>query len=108
MSDMIQMAADLPLFAYGKARRSDPRTSHEAAKDATFAKKHCEEIYAAMRLAGRPLAAKEIADLLGMPTHHPVNRRLSELVDGGLIEVANCPRFINPSGRTAQRYRVLA
>lgn len=98
------------LFDYANAaRRSDPITSHEAAKHAeAFAGAHHQAILKAMREASRPLSAKEIADALGWPTHHAANRRTTELERGGLIEVAEGDFYINPSGRKARRYKLRA
>lgn len=98
----------LPLFDLPpRSRRDDPSTSHDAAQHAgVFVTQHHRAILQAMRAAGRPMAAKEIADAVGWPSHHAANRRTAELERAGLIEIAPGDFYTNPSGRKARRYRL--
>ena len=72
--------AELPLFA--AARRSDPPTSHEAAKRAPL-RGHCRKVLEA--LAAGPAGQTEIAARAGM-TVAQVSKRLKELREAGAIE----------------------
>lgn len=100
---------DTPLLDWSPPqnwRHGDPDTSRLAGESASeFASRHRRLILWAIKRAGRPVAAKEIANILGWESHVPVNRRLSELVDVGEIAPTD-DRYTNPSGRTAVRYRM--
>lgn len=108
--DMMQSARPL-------ARTSDPITSHHAAAQAVgLAASDCADIYGALRLSRKPMAAEEISDMLGWGNHVRVNRRLKELAEpltdeyGALIRRALIERteerHTNRSGRQAFKYRV--
>jgi predicted ArsR family transcriptional regulator len=88
-------------------RNSDPETSRLAGQAAAqFKSEHHRAIYRALAEAHpRPLAAEQIGDALGWPHYHAVGRRLSELVDAGLIERAG-ELHKNRTGRQAERYRI--
>lgn len=112
MTDLID------LMLSPRARNSDPITSHEAgAHSRSFSSSDRADIYGAMRLSKRPLAAEEISDLLGWDDHVRVNRRLKELAEcvtdeyGALVRGALIAPteelHTNKSGRKARRYRVL-
>ena len=93
------------LFSYTSARTSDPETSHAAAATVgRFAGEHHQRILAALREAGRPMAAEEIADVKGFKSHVPVNRRLGELASIGMVASTD-ERHLNRSGRRAVKYR---
>jgi len=72
--------AELPLFA--ASRRSDPPTSHEAAKRAPL-RGHCRKVLEA--LAAGPAGQTEIATRAGL-TVAAVSKRLPELRRAGLVE----------------------
>lgn len=89
-------------------RTSDPETSRMAARDSeSFVSGQRKEIYDVLKASSVPLAAEDIADALGLDSHVPVNRRLSEIVDAGLIEPVD-KLHKNRSGSMARRYRVRA
>lgn len=95
---------DMLNFTSPRARTSDPITSHEAAAEAgSLANHDCAAIWRVLRDSAEPLAAEQISDHLGWNNHVRVNRRLSELVDGGFI-VASGEMHKNKSGRRAQKY----
>ena len=73
--------ASLPLFA--QARRSDPATSHEAAKRAPV-RGHGRQVLEALR-AG-PAGQTEIGRRTGLLPHQ-VNKRLADLAKVGLVEL---------------------
>ena len=73
--------ASLPLFA--QARRSDPPTSHAAAKRAP-ARGHGRKVLEALK-AG-PAGQTEIGQRCGLLPHQ-VNKRLADLARIGLVEV---------------------
>lgn len=85
MSDYYQdidaQVAELPLFA--AARRSDPQTSHEAAKRAPV-RGHCRKVLEA--LAAGPAGQTEIGRRCGLLPHQ-VNKRLADLYKAGLVEL---------------------
>ncbi|MGL4573275.1 MAG: hypothetical protein ACRCV9_00635 [Burkholderiaceae bacterium] len=73
---MNQLAID---FTPPRARRTDPATSHEAALSAsTLAAGHRARLLLAIREAGRPVGATELAHMTGL-TQVQVCRRLNEL-----------------------------
>ncbi len=91
--------ADLPLFA--AARRTDPGTSHEAAKTAPVAE-HQRLIMDA--LAQGPAGASGIAARCGL-LGHQVNKRLTELArTGRIVETGRTVR--SNSGRSEREWRV--
>lgn len=85
MSDYYQdidaQVAELPLFA--AARRSDPPTSHQAAKRAPV-RGHCRKVLEA--LAAGPAGQTEIGRRCGLLPHQ-VNKRLADLYKVGLVEL---------------------
>jgi predicted ArsR family transcriptional regulator len=88
----------LPLFA--AARRTDPGTSHEAAKTAPVAE-HQRQILDA--LARGPAGASGIAARCGLLPHQ-VNRRIHELAKGGrIVETGRTVR--SSSGRAEREWR---
>jgi predicted Rossmann fold nucleotide-binding protein DprA/Smf involved in DNA uptake len=88
----------LPLFA--AVRRTDPATSHAAAKRAP-ASEHCRRILEAL-VAG-PAGQSGIAERTGL-TVAQVSKRLCELRRGGLVERDGETR--SASGGREARYRV--
>lgn len=89
------------------ARRTDPATSKDAAARARFVRsRHHELILAAMQRAGRPMAAEEVADAIGLDMV-AVCRRFSEMVAAGLIERTN-EVHVNRSRRNAFKHRLSA
>jgi len=88
----------LPLFA--AARRTDPPTSHAAAKRAPVSE-HCRRILEAM--AAGPAGQSGIAERTGL-TVAQVSKRLCELRRGGLVERDGETR--SASGGREARYRV--
>lgn len=108
------MTADFDLFAFADVhrmyRRTDPPTSPEAAIKTVVRNvksDHHALILSALKRAGRPMAAEEIADATPIGDHVAVNRRLPELVREGLIE-RTTERHKNRSGSSAYRYRMVA
>ena len=89
----------LPLFA--AARRTDPATSHEAAKAAPVAEHQRLIIYA---LAQGPAGASGIAARCGLLPHQ-VNRRIHELAKAGrIVETGRTVR--SSSGRSEREWRL--
>jgi predicted Rossmann fold nucleotide-binding protein DprA/Smf involved in DNA uptake len=88
----------LPLFA--AARRSDPATSHEAAKTAPVAE-HQRLIMDA--LTQGPAGASGIAARCGL-LGHQVNKRLGELARTGRI-VETGRTVLSNSGRSEREWR---
>lgn len=85
------------------ARREDPTTSQEAAHAAAGVRsEHARAILAALRTAGRPLAAEEIADRTGLSSVQ-VCRRFRELEDAGEVTPTD-ELHRNRSGRSARRF----
>lgn len=104
---MLPGQLDLLAWTSPRSRRRDPATSHESANHAAkFAGKHCADIVATLRAAGRAMACEEIADALGWASHVTANRRMSECVDAGLIARTE-ERHTNRSGRQAFKYRAV-
>lgn len=98
MSDYYADTLDaLPLFRM--ARRTDPRTSHEAARRVP-AGEHRRAILAA--LDAGPAGQTEIAGRTGL-TVAQVSKRLCELRRGGLIET--CGTAISGSGGKESMYQ---
>ena len=101
MSDYYSTSTDaLPLFA--AARRTDPGTSHEAAKTAPVAE-HQRLIMDA--LANGPAGASGIAGRCGLLPHQ-VNRRIHELAKAGRI-VETGRTVLSSSGRAEREWRVI-
>lgn len=88
----------LPLFA--AARRTDPATSHEAAKTAPVAE-HQRLIMDA--LTQGPAGASGIAGRCGLLPHQ-VNRRIHELAKAGRI-VETGRTVLSASGRAEREWR---
>lgn len=73
-----------------RARKSDPATSHEAARKAErFASSHAGRIVSALQLNG-PRTAQELSKLTGL-TVVQIDRRTIELQRAGRIDVAYLP-----------------
>lgn len=87
-------------------RTSDPETSGMAARDSErFAKGHHKKILAALEDSTEPLSAEQIAEIAGLESNVAACRRISELIDAGLImEVDKLYR--NKSGSMARRFRL--
>jgi len=84
------------------ARKTDPDTSHAAAKSIkTTRNKQHEEIIRVMEDADAPLTAENIGDIL----LYPIWRRMAELEGDGLIVRTNIKRK-NRSGRQAYCYEI--
>ncbi len=91
----------LPLFA--AARRTDPQTSHEAARSArSFAGEHHQAILAA--LAHGPAGASGIAARCGLQAHQ-INKRINELARAGRI-VATGRVVESASGRGEREWQI--
>ena len=91
----------LPLFA--AARRTDPQTSHEAARSArSFAGEHHQAILEA--LAHGPAGASGIAARCGLLPHQ-VNKRINELAKAGRI-VATGRVVESASGRGEREWQI--
>ena len=90
----------LPLFA--AARRTDPQTSHQAARSArSFAGEHHQAILEA--LAHGPAGASGIAARCGLLAHQ-VNKRIGELARAGrIVETGRTVR--SASGRGEREWR---
>jgi predicted ArsR family transcriptional regulator len=95
---------DLPLFdAIHQARRSDPTTSHAAARQAAPVRHaDCAAILDALELATGPLASEQIASRIHRPPV-AVSRRMAELRDAGLIQAVD-DAYRTSSGRKATRW----
>jgi hypothetical protein len=98
------------LFEYAETqryRRSDPDTSREAAERVSeFDSDHHKAILDAMRRAGIPLAAEQIADALGgLMDKVQIGKRMCELERGGAISKTE-KKHVNRSGRRGYRYQV--
>jgi len=88
----------LPLFA--AARRTDPATSHEAAKTAPVAEHQRLILYA---LGQGPAGASGIAARCGL-SGHQVNKRLAELAKAGrIVETGRTVK--SASGRGEREWR---
>lgn len=87
------------------ARKSDPETSHRAAKDATpRANTHRARALAALRDAGpNGLTDFELAERTGVP-QTSIGVRRKELADAGYVEPAGTTRPA-PSGSAAMVWR---
>lgn len=79
--DIDATVAELPLFA--AARRTDPGTSHAAAKRAPV-RGHCRLVLEA--LAAGPAGQTAIAARCGLLPHQ-VNKRLADLARAGLVDL---------------------
>lgn len=102
MSDYYSTTTDaLPLFA--AARRTDPATSHAAAKTAPVSE-HQRLIMDA--LAVGPAGASGIAERCGLVPHQ-VNKRLTELArTGKIVETGRTVR--SASGRGEREWQITA
>ena len=89
-----------PLFA-AAARRTDPPTSHAAAKRAPVSE-HCRRILEA--IAAEPAGQSGIAERTGLSVAQ-VSKRLCELRRGGLVERDGETR--SASGGREARYRIV-
>lgn len=98
------MTAQLTFFdAPARARRTDPDTSHEAARHAAFlAQSHEGWIYRAISAAHRPLTKDEISAVTGID-HIAVARRIVGLREKGLVEDSG-ERGLTRTGRRAIRW----
>ena len=80
------MQTELDFDAHARARKSDPQTSHEAAKQVTdsgAASAQREQCLAAVKLA-QGMTAAELTKIIGCERHMP-SRRLPELRRAGLV-----------------------
>jgi predicted ArsR family transcriptional regulator len=85
-----------------KARRSDPETSHAAARNAEkFAASHAGRILAGLKTHG-PRTAHELAQLIGL-TVVQIDRRTVELQRAGYIDV---DRLSDGAPRVIDGFRV--
>ena len=96
--DTITRCADMPLFK-AAARKSDPPTSHAAAKRAPVTG-HCAKVLEA--LAAGPAGQTEIARRTGL-TVAAVSKRLPDLRRRGVIE--QCGECQSGSGGREAEYR---
>jgi len=87
-----------------RARRTDPVTSHMAARSMREPAHHQRERIVAL-LTSQCLTHDAIDDRLGWP-HPTAARRMKELVRAGLVEV--CGEAETASGRKAHTYRAKA
>jgi hypothetical protein len=101
MSVFIDSQCDLPLFA--SARRSDPPTSHAAARRVSeFRGEHARKILQALSLG--PAGQSVIAERCGLLPHQ-VNKRIAELAKAGMI--LETGRVVeSASGRGEREWRV--
>jgi hypothetical protein len=101
MSVFIDSQCDLPLFA--SARRSDPPTSHAAARRVSeFRGEHARKILQALSLG--PAGQSVIAERCGLLPHQ-VNKRIAELAKAGMIHETG--RVVeSASGRGEREWRV--
>lgn len=99
-----RMTGDLLEWARTHARRSDPGTSHEAARRSRGLAARQHALILACMSDGVWRAAEQIGDAIGLD-HVSVNRRLPELVAQAKLEPTE-ERHRNRSGRLAVRYRV--
>jgi predicted ArsR family transcriptional regulator len=99
--DVVSRLADLPLFA--AARKTDPPTSHAAAREAaSFRGEHHTAILEA--LAHGPAGASGIAARCGLLPHQ-INKRLNELAKAGRI-VATGRVVESASGRGEREWQI--
>jgi predicted ArsR family transcriptional regulator len=80
-------------------RTTDPETSVDAAKAAGGSAERQHELILSALADSAPLAAEQIADLIGVP----IWRRMSELERAGLI-IKTTELHTNRSGRSASKY----
>lgn len=92
------------LFSRRHARASDPSTSKAAAREILASAEHQKKaIYWALLRAGSPLTAEEIAIRCSGMDKVQVGRRMSDLIDDGLVvEVDRNGK--TKAGRAATRY----
>ncbi len=64
-----------------------------------------DRVLSVLHVAGRPMAAEEVADVLGGISHHTITPRLSDLEQLGLV-VRTDERHQNRSGKSAVRFRI--
>ena len=98
--DIDAVVAELPLFA--AARKSDPATSHDAARRAPV-RGHCRKVIEA--LAAGPAGQTEIGRRCGMLPHQ-VNKRLADLKRVGLA-VPTGREVVNEGGCREREWRVV-
>lgn len=92
------------IFDQPTARRSDPWTSHEAARRATpRAASNRQRAWAALRAYG-PMTDFELAEITGV-AQTSIGVRRGELVKAGLVEKVPGVRRPSPSGSPAQVWR---
>lgn len=97
---------DLPLFdSVRSVRRTDPRTSHAAARQAAPVRNaDAAAILDALGSWARPMSSEQIAEHINRPSV-AVARRMAELRDAGLI-VAVDDAYRTVSGRKATRWAI--
>ncbi len=92
-------------FALTHARRTDPRTSHEAARSMLAGSEaQRESVYWALLRGSRPMTAHEIATSSGL-TQVQVCRRLPERESDGRAEPTNDTRP-GPTGRASRCWQL--
>jgi predicted Rossmann fold nucleotide-binding protein DprA/Smf involved in DNA uptake len=98
--DIDQAVAHLPVFA--QARRTDPPTSHQAARRAPV-RGHAAKVLEALR-AG-PAGQTEIGRRTGLLPHQ-VNKRLADLERAGLA-VPTGREVVNEGGHREREWKAL-
>jgi predicted ArsR family transcriptional regulator len=91
---------DLPIF--GRARNSDPVTSHQAADQVTTASKHFQIIHLALIEHG-PMGKDEIAHFADLEPN-AVARRLPELQKLGLVTLTG-KTVLSNAGRKERQWK---
>lgn len=95
------MVEQLDLWALAHARRSDPLTSHAAARQAKpLASEHARRILTLMQ-DGQDRTSAEVAQAIGLQSHQ-CNRRTGELIASGHLEPTGSTRS-NPDGGRQMR-----
>ena len=100
--DKVKKFFDLPIF--GRARNSDPVTSHEAADKVTTTSKHFQTIHLALIRIG-PMGKDAIAYWAGLDPN-AVARRLPELQKLGLVALTGKTVQSN-AGRKEREWKAL-
>lgn len=96
--------SQIDLFERTHARASDPSTSKEAARSMLASVEHQKKaIYWALLRAGGPITAEEIATRCSGLDKVQVGRRMSDLIDDGLVVEVD-RKGKTKAGRAATRY----
>ena len=84
MKEFAMSQAELDFISQPVARRSDPETSHQAARDATFkASDNC--LKALNHLSQKPMTDFELAAVTGMQ-QNSIGKRRGDCAKAGLVE----------------------